>query len=103
MVVKSLEVLNLTGTLLEIENDENILENLFLEYIENLTVLEIGENRIKSWNNTILNSNWNLKSLKLSDNGRDIILSDAMITDMFHHTKLGKIKQVLKYLGLRKL
>ena len=90
MVVKSLEVLNLTGTLLEIENEETMLENLFLEYIENLTVLEISENKIKSWNKTILNSNWNLKSLKLSKNGRAIILSDAMITDLFHHTRLGK-------------
>ena len=41
------------------------LENMLLEYIENLTVLEIGENRINSWNKTLLNKNSNLKKLKM--------------------------------------
>ena len=67
------------------------LENMLLEYIENLTVLEIGENRINSWNKTLLNKNSNLKKLKMPRNGRDIFLSEAMISDMFENTQLESL------------
>ena len=82
---QSLEVLNLTGTLLEFDFP---LENLFLEYIENLTALELSENKIHAWNKTILTKNSNLKHLKLTKNGMDIIFTDEMIKDLFQSSKL---------------
>ena len=86
LLFKSLEVLNMTGTLFELDNP---MEKLFLEYIENLTVLEVGENKLHSWNKTFLNNNANLKHLNIARNGLDIVLTDEMITDLFHNTHLN--------------
>ena len=85
LVFKSLEVLNMTGTLLELDNP---LESLFLEYIENLTVLEVGENKIHSWNRTFLDKNLNLRRLNMAKNGLDVILTEEMIRDLFDNTRL---------------
>ena len=85
---------------------ENPLESLLLEYINNLTVLEIGENRIRSWNRTIFDKvskhvefyshmtyfflwqNGKLEEFKMASNGLDIILTDQMVFDFFNNTRL---------------
>ena len=85
---RTLEVLNMTGTLFELENP---MEKLFLEYIENLTVLEVGENRLHSWNKTFFNNNANLKHLSIAKNGLDIMLTDEMLTDVFQNTNLDTL------------
>ena len=88
LLFKSLEVLNMTGTLFELENP---MEKLFLEYIENLTVLEVGENRLHSWNKTFFNNNANLKHLSIAKNGLDIMITDEMLTDVFQNTNLDTL------------
>ena len=88
LLFKSLEVLNMTGTLFELDNP---MEKLFLEYIENLTVLEVGENKLHSWNKTFFNNNANLKHLSIAKNGLDIMITDEMLTDLFQNTNLDTL------------
>ena len=84
-LMHSIKVLNLTRSLIEIDNP---LENLLLESISNLTVLEVGENKIRSWNKTLFTHNEKLDTFKMARNGLDIILTDEMIFDFFNSTQL---------------
>ena len=85
LLLHSIEVLNLTGSLIELDNP---LESLFLEYVENLTVFEVGENKIPPWNRTIFFKNSNLKTFKMAKNGVEITLTKEMLDDFFIHTEL---------------
>ena len=85
LLFKSLKVLNLTGSLLDLDVP---LQNLFLEYMENLTVLEVGENKIHGWNETIFKDNHNLKHFKMANNGLDIKLTNEMLQDVFYNINL---------------
>ena len=84
-LMHSIKVLNLTRSLIEIDNP---LEHLLLEAISNLTVLEIGENKIRSWNKTLFSHNEKLEAFKMARNGLDIILTDEMLYDLFNNTQL---------------
>ena len=84
-LMHSIKVLNLTRSLIEIDNP---LENLLLESISNLTILEIGENKIKTWNRTFFNQNQKLETFKMARNGLDILLTDEMLFDFFNNTKM---------------
>ena len=84
-LMHSIKVLNLTRSLLEIDNP---LDNLLLESISNLTILEIGENKIRSWNRTLFSQNDKLEAFKMSRNGLDIVLTEEMLSDFFNNTKL---------------
>ena len=88
LLFKTLKVLNLTGSLLNLDVP---LQNLFLEYVENLTTFEVGENKIKHWNQTVFKNNQNLKHFKMPRNGLDIRLTDEMITDLFENTRLDTL------------
>ena len=85
LLLHSIEVLNVTGTLIELDNP---LESLFLEYVENLTVFEVGENKILPWNRTMLGKNSNLKNFKMAKNGVEITLTEEMLNDFFVNTEL---------------
>ena len=86
-----MQVLNLTGSLIEAVNPVDRLE--YINFIDNLTVLELGQNHVRSWNKTILYNNPKLEQFKMARNGLEIQLTDQMIEDLFNNTQL-------KYLDL---
>lgn len=65
----------------------------YINFIDNLTVLELGQNHVRSWNKTILRNNHKLEQFKMARNGLEIQLTDQMIEDLFNNTQL-------KYLDL---
>ena len=85
LLLHSIEVLNLTGTLIELDNP---LESLFLEYVENLTIFQVGENKIEPWKRTMFKKNSNMKTFKMAKNGVEITLTPEMLEDFFFNTEL---------------
>jgi len=86
LLMHHIEVLNLTGSLIEEVDPVDKLE--YINFIENLTVLELGENQVLSWNKTIFGNNPKLQRFSMANNGHDIILTEEMNNDFFNNTRL---------------
>jgi hypothetical protein len=83
------QVLNLTGALIKMVNPADSLK--YIDLIDNLTVLEMGENQVRSWNTTLFKSNPRLEVFKMPKNGHEILFTEEMIFDFFNNTRLKEL------------